>query len=140
MATIDKYNMPDELYYTTDHAWIKVEGENIRIGITDFMQQLAGDITFIRVPRVNKDLPEGKTLASIQSGKWAGKISVPMGGKVLESNRDLVSNPGVLNSDPYGAAWIAVMQPEDLEKGLNSLMQGDDLEKWLRKEMEQHAE
>jgi len=89
MAKVDKYDVPDELYYTTDHAWIKVEGNQIRIGVTDFMQQLAGDISFIRVPRADKELPEGKTLASLQSGKWAGKLLVPMSGKVVDANKDL---------------------------------------------------
>ncbi len=141
MATVDdKYEMPDDLYYTDDHAWVKVEGDKIRVGITDFMQQLAGNITFIRVPRVNKELKEEKTLSSLQSGKWAGKITVPIAGKVVESNRDLVSNPAPLNADPYGEGWIAVMEPANLEEGLQKLMQGEKAIEWLKKEIAEHAE
>lgn len=139
MAMIENYNMPNELYYTRDHAWIKVEGDKIRIGITDFMQKLAGDITFIRVPRADKQMAEGKTLASLQSGKWAGKILVPMSGMVVEANKSLVGNPGVMNEDPYGEGWIAVMKPDHVQDGLKSLLQGSELEAWLREEIAAHS-
>lgn len=139
MGKVDKYEVPEELYYTTDHAWVKVEGDRIRIGITDFMQQLAGEITFIRIPRVNKDLSAGKTLASLQSGKWAGKIQVPLDAKVVEANRDLVNDPTPLNKDPYGTGWIAVMEPVNLNDGLTSLMHGEQVVEWLKKEIAEHA-
>jgi glycine cleavage system H protein len=139
MTMIDKYNMPDDLYYTKDHAWLKVEGDLVRIGITDFMQQLAGEITFIRIPRVDKKLDAGKTLASLQSGKWAGKILVPMGGVVTAANKDLVGSPGTMNNDPYGQGWIAVMKPDDLQAGLKELLQGNELEAWLKEEIAAHS-
>lgn len=139
MAQIDKYNMPDDLYYTTDHAWVKVEGNQIRIGITDFMQQLAGEITFARIPRVGKDLEEGKTLCSLQSGKWAGKIVVPMKAKVVEVNKDVAATPGILNSDPYGNGWITVMEPENMQAGLDKLLQGEKAAAFIKEEMAKHA-
>jgi glycine cleavage system H protein len=132
--------MPDDLYYTIDHAWVKVEGNRIRIGITDFMQQLAGDITFIRVPRVGKDMEAGKTLFSLQSGKWAGKVQVPMQGNVVEANKDLVTNPKPLNADPFGEGWIAVIEPVDINAGLAGLLSGDKAVDWLKNEIAQHAE
>jgi len=140
LARIDEYEMPDDLYYTTDHAWVKVEGSRIRIGITDFMQQLAGEITFIRVPRAGKDMEAGKNLASLQSGKWAGKIAVPLAGKVVEVNKDLTANPRPLNADPYGEGWIAVMEPADLTEGLKTLLHGDQAVEWLKEEIAKHAQ
>lgn len=139
MARIDKYEMPDDLYYTTDHAWVKVEGNWIRIGITDFTQQLAGDITFIRVPRAGKEMEAGKTLFSLQSGKWAGKVHVPMRGKVVEVNKDLAANPKPLNADPYGQGWVAIMEPDNLSEGLSQLMYGNQVEQWLKEEIAKHA-
>lgn len=139
MAKIDKYEMPDELYYTTDHAWVRVEGNRIRIGITDFMQQLAGEITFIRLPRPGKAMEEGKTLFTLQSGKWAGKVLVPMSGKVVEINKDLAANPKPLNADPYGAGWVVVMEPDNLSEGLSKLLHGEQVEPWLRGEIEKHV-
>jgi len=139
MAKIDNYEMPDDLYYTADHAWIKVEGKLLRIGITDFMQQLAGDITFIRVPRAGKDMEEGKTLFSLQSGKWAGKVQMPMNGKVVEANKDLAANPKPLNAEPYGEGWVAVIEPANLSEGLNQLLFGEKAVEWVKEEMAKHA-
>lgn len=129
-----QYEIPQGLYYTRDHAWVKVEDNTIRLGITDFMQKLAGEITFIRIPRVGKTLAAGATLSSIQSGKWAGKIQVPMAGKVLAANSELPANPKLLNSDSYGAGWICVMEPDDLAAGLQTLIHGDDADKFFTEE------
>lgn len=131
---MSQYDIPKGLYYTNDHAWVKVEGNQIRIGITDFMQKLAGEITFIRIPRAGKTLAAGATLSSIQSGKWAGKIQMPMAGKVVEANNELPANPKLLNSDCYGAGWICVMEPDDLAAGLKGLIHGDDADKFFTEE------
>lgn len=131
---MEQYNIPQGLYYTHDHAWVKVEGNTIRIGVTDFLQKLAGEITFIRIPRIGKALAAGATLCSIQSGKWAGKIQVPMSGKVLESNGELPTNPKLLNSDSYDAGWVCVMEPDDLAVGLQNLIHGDDADKFFTEE------
>lgn len=139
MAKIDKYDMPDDLYYTADHAWVKIDGIQIRIGVTDFMQQMAGEITFIRLPRAGKDMEEGKTLCSLQSGKWAGKILVPMQALVVDVNKDLAANPQILNADPYNRGWIAVLEPADLSAGLGKLLKGDEAIAWLKREIVKHA-
>jgi glycine cleavage system H protein len=136
---VQGYTLPDDLYYTSDHAWVRVEGDRIRVGITDVMQGLAGDITFIRVPRAGKTFDEGKTLVSIQSGKWTGKILTPMPGTVLEANTTLTTNPGLLNSSPYDEGWVAVMEPMDLSSGLAGLRFGADVEPWISKELAEHA-
>lgn len=140
MATIDKYEMPDDLYYTSDHAWVKVEGNQIRIGITDFMQKLAGEITFVRVPRAGKDLESGKNLCSMQSGKWAGKVAVPVSGKVVDVNKDLAASPGTLNEDPYGKGWIAVMEPANMADVAAGLLYGDKAVAFLKEEIAKHAD
>ena len=140
MAKVDKYEMPDELYYTIDHAWVKIEGNQVRIGITDFMQQLAGEITFVRVPRVGKDMEAGKNLCSMQSGKWAGKIAVPVTGKVIDVNKDLASVPKPLNDDPYGQGWIAIMEPANMADVEANLMHGDKAIDFVKEEMVKHAQ
>ncbi|TRZ77954.1 MAG: glycine cleavage system protein H [Deltaproteobacteria bacterium] len=139
MARIDKYDMPDDLYYTTDHAWVKAEGNQIRIGVTDFMQQMAGEITFIRLPRAGKELEVGKTLCTLQSGKWAGKVLVPMQALVVDVNKDLAANPQILNAAPYNRGWIAVLEPADLAAGLGKLLKGDEAIAWLKTEIAKHA-
>ncbi len=140
MAKVDKYEMPDDLYYTTDHAWVKIEGNQVRIGITDFMQQLAGEITFVRVPRAGKDMEAGKNLASMQSGKWAGKIAVPVTGTVIDVNKDLASAPKPLNDDCYGQGWIAVIEPANMADVENNLLYGDKAIAFVKEEIVKHAQ
>lgn len=140
MAKVDKYEMPDDLYYTTDHAWVKIEGNQIRVGVTDFMQQLAGDITFIRVPRAGKDMEAGKNLASMQSGKWAGKVAVPVTGKVVDVNKDLAATPKPLNADPYGQGWIAVIEPANMEDVKTNLLYGDKAIEFIKEEIVKHVQ
>lgn len=140
MAKVDKYEMPDDLYYTTDHAWVKIEGKQIRVGITDFMQRMAGDITFVRVPRAGKDLEAGKNLCSMQSGKWAGKIAMPVSGKVVEANKDLASAPKPLNVDPYGQGWIAVIEPANPADVEANLLYGDKAIAFVKEEIVKHAQ
>jgi len=137
---VQGYVLPDDLYYTRDHAWVRVEGDRIRVGITDVMQRLAGEISFVRVPRVGKRFEAGKTLASMQSGKWAGRIMTPMVGTVVEANTELASKPELLNNSPYGEGWVAVLQPDDLTLGLDGLMRGADVEPWVTKELSEHGQ
>jgi glycine cleavage system H protein len=137
---MEPYVAPQELYYTRDHAWIKVEGTRVRIGVTDFMQRLAGEITFIRIPRVGKILASGVTLCSVQSGKWAGKLLVPMNGKIVETNTTLTTNPKLLNEDCYGTGWICVMEPEDLPGGLATLLHGAAADEFLQAEIIKHVD
>ena len=140
MAKVDKYEMPEDLYYTTDHAWVKIEGNQIKVGITDFMQQLAGEITFVRVPRVGKDMEAGKNLCSMQSGKWAGKIAVPVTGKIIDVNKDLASAPKPLNDDPFGQGWIAVMEPANMADVEANLLKGDKAIDFIKEEIAKHAQ
>ncbi|BCS95754.1 glycine cleavage system H protein [Desulfoluna limicola] len=139
MAVVESYNVPDDLYYTQDHAWVAIEGERIRIGVTDFMQKMAGEITFIRLPRAGKDMTVGKTLISVQSGKWAGKIRVPVAGKVVDVNKELAETPGPLNSDPYGTGWVAIMEPASMADVETMLLHGEAALRFLKDEIKRNS-
>ena len=139
MAIIDKYEVPEDLYYTKDHAWVRIEGNQIRIGITDFMQKMAGEITFIRLPRAGKDLETDKTLFTLQSGKWSGKVLVPAAGKVVDVNKDLAAAQKPMNDDPYGAGWIAVMEPATLADVASRLLFGDAAVAFLKDEIKRNT-
>lgn len=136
---ISGFHLPDDLYYSRDHAWVRVEGKSLRVGVTDFFQKMAGKITFIRVPRVGKVLAREATLATVQSGKWTGRIPVPAEGTVVESNLELVRRPTLINEDPYGAGWIAVLAPTDLGAALAGLMRGEEVRSWLEEEIRRHG-
>lgn len=139
MAIVESYNIPEDLYYTRDHAWVRIEGNRIRIGITDFMQKMAGEITFIRLPRAGKDLGTDKTLFTLQSGKWSGKVMVPVAGMVVDANKDLAASQKPMNDDPYGNGWVAVMEPSSLADVSSNLLYGEQAVAFLKEEIKLNA-
>lgn len=136
MALIEGYNFPDELYYHKDHAWAKIEPNgNVRIGINDFYQKSAGDITNIDLPFEGDEVAQGKTCGRIESGKWTGKFVSPVSGEVIEANIELELDSSLINKSPYNKGWIIVIKPSNLGKELKNLFHGDNVEPWLKKEM-----
>ena len=137
MTTIKGYNLPDELYYHKDHAWVKLEDDNkVRIGMSDFYQKTAGDTTYIDLPFEGDDVEQGETCGKIQSAKWVGKFVSPLSGEILEINEELEDDCTLINNDPYGEGWIMTMEPSNLEEELKDLYHGDTIEEWLKKEIE----
>jgi glycine cleavage system H protein len=113
-------NIPDNLKYTKDHEWIKVEGETATIGITDFAQKELGDIVFIEVDTVGEELEAEETFGTIEAVKTVSDLFMPVSGEVLEFNENLESNPETVNSDPYGEGWIVKVKMSNTEQ-LNDL-------------------
>ncbi|MBI5446145.1 MAG: glycine cleavage system protein H [Deltaproteobacteria bacterium] len=138
---IEGYDLPDELYYTDEHAWLKVEeGGRVRLGLNDFAQKLAGEISFVKLPKAGKAIEKGKVLFSVQSGKWAGKIKMPVEGIVAEANEALVFEPATVNQDCYGAGWVAVIEASNLAADLAELIHGGEkVAAWLKGEIARHA-
>ncbi|GAA0124556.1 MULTISPECIES: glycine cleavage system protein GcvH [Clostridium] len=117
----------NNLLYTNDHEWVKVEGDKAYIGISDCAQHMLGDIVFIELPSVDDELEKGETFATIESVKAASDSYMPLGGKVLEVNEELEDNPAALNEDPY-ENWVALIEISD--KGeLEGLIKPEDYEK-----------
>ncbi len=135
MAVIETYNMPDELFYTRDHAWVRIEGGRIRIGVTDYMQMMAGEITFIRLPRAGKDLETDKTLFTLQSGKWSGKVMTPVAGRVVDVNKDMAASQKPMNEDPFGKGWVALMEPVNMNDVSSNLLSGQAAINFLKEEI-----
>jgi glycine cleavage system H protein len=106
-------NVPDDLRYSTDHEWVRVEDGKVRIGITDYAQDALGDIVFVQLPEVGAKVGGGDSFSEVESTKSVSDIYAPVGGTVTEVNADLGDNPQRLNDDPYGDGWICVIEPED---------------------------
>jgi len=97
---------PENLKYTKQHEWVRIEGESAVVGITDHAQEELGDITYLELPEDGKTVKQGDELAVIESVKAASDIYAPVGGTVLEANRELAETPETINTDPYGKGWI----------------------------------
>ena len=124
MAEIEGYNMPDELYYHEEGVWVKVEGDLVRLGLCDQFQQAAGDIVYVDLPFEGDSVEEGDSLGKVQSSKWIGKLIAPLSGDIEEVNYELDSDSTIINKDPYGEGWVAVLAPSDLDAGLEGLAHG----------------
>ena len=106
-------NVPDDLLYTESHEWVRREGDKIRVGITDHAQAELTDVVYVELPKVGASYDAKATIAVVESVKAASDIYAPVKGTVLEANNALESNPGLINTDPYGDGWIYVLQFDD---------------------------
>ena len=103
-------NIPEGLFYTNDHEWVKIDGDMATIGITDYAQSSLGDITFIELPDVDSDVQKSSVLATVESVKAASDVYAPLTGRIVKVNQAIVDNPELVNQSPYEKAWFAVMQ------------------------------
>jgi glycine cleavage system H protein len=109
--------IPDDLLYTESHEWIKHEGENIRVGITDHAQSELTDVVYVELPKLERQVNAKEPIAVVESVKAASDIYAPVKGTVVEANKSLEADPGLINREPYGQGWIFVLKienPDDL--------------------------
>ncbi|HPB59452.1 MAG TPA: glycine cleavage system protein GcvH [Candidatus Saccharicenans sp.] len=121
---------PENFYYSQDHEWLKVEGEEAVLGITDFAQKQLGDIIYVDLPAVGKTVEAHQTLATVESVKSVSDVYSPVAGEVIEVNQQLIQTPELINRDPHGQGWILKLRLKDKSE-LNSLMKAADYEKFL---------
>ena len=117
-------NVPAELKYTKEHEWIRVEGEEAYVGITDYAQSQLGDIVFVEVETEGDNLEAGDTFGSIEAVKTVSDLYMPVSGEVLEFNSELEDQADLVNKDPYGKGWIIKVKIED-EAQLDGLLSAD---------------
>lgn len=104
-------NFPEELKYTSEHEWIRVEGEVAYIGITEHAQNQLGDIVFVDIPTVGEELNAGDVFGTIEVVKTISGLFMPVSGTILEQNEALEDKPELVNQDPYGAGWLIKIEP-----------------------------
>ena len=124
MTSIDKFEFPDELYYDGEHLWVGVDGTVVTVGLSQFGQDLAGEIVYVEMPRVGREVAQGEPFMSMESGKWVGRVKAPVAGKIAVVNEELEWESQVVNEDPYGEGWLAKLEVSDLTD-LDSLMRAD---------------
>lgn len=105
--------VPDELYYTAEHAWVRLEGDVAVVGITDFAQDKLGNVTFVELPEVGRTIEQNDEVAVVESVKAASEVYSPLPGKVSEVNTALQDSAELLNTDPYGHGWICKLSEID---------------------------
>src|SRR5574342_815081 len=126
-------NTPKELRYSEEHEWVKVEGEKVRVGITDFAQSELGDIVFVELPEVGDEISADEPFGSVESVKTVSELYAPVSGKVVEVNEDLNDSPEFVNESPYEKAWMIVVEPSDASE-LESLMTAEKYEEMINED------
>ncbi len=108
-------NVPDDLLYNETHEWIKREGENVRIGITDHAQSELTDVVYVELPKMDRQANAKEAIAVVESVKAASDIYAPVKGTVVEVNKALEADPGLINREPYGQGWIFVLKIDNAD-------------------------
>lgn len=132
MVDASTFNLPQDLYYhPEDHIWAKIEGDLVRVGLDDVAQTSASSIAHIRLKPPGRKMPKERPFGTMEAGKYVGPLRLPIAGTVVEVNDTVMDNPKLANSDPYGAGWLVLVEPEDLGRDLVTLMHGDGIGPWL---------
>jgi glycine cleavage system H protein len=126
-------NLPKELRYSEEHEWVKVEGDKVRVGITDFAQSELGDIVFVELPEVGAEVKANEPFGSVESVKTVSELYAPISGKVVEVNEELNDNPEYVNESPYEKAWMIVIEPSDLSE-VDNLMTAEQYEEMIKED------
>lgn len=128
----DDYEIPEGLYYTKEHEWMKVENEKCRVGITDYAQKSLHEVVYVDLPSVGKTLTQGVNFGTVESVKAVSELYSPISGEVLERNEKLAESPELVNQDPYGAGWIVVVKPSRLADDLKVLLNAEGYARFLQ--------
>ncbi len=124
---------PDDLRFHREHTWAKVAGKKATIGITDYAQDALGDIVYIDLPEVDSTIEVNSEIGEIESTKATASIISPLSGKIIEVNEDLTDSPEIINEDPYGKGWIAILEIDDVSE-VSDLMDASEYEKYVEEE------
>ena len=106
-------DIPEDLRYSADHEWARVEGGEVRVGITDYAQDALGDVVFVDLPEVGATVKRGESFSEVESTKSVSEIYAPVAGTISQVNAELSENPARLNEDPYGDGWICAITVDD---------------------------
>ncbi len=117
---VQGYHIPDELLYTREHEWAKVEGSTVRVGITDYAAKTLNDVVYVTNPRPNSAVQQMKSMGTVESIKAVSEVYSPISGTVAKVNTELDSHPELVNKSPYGDGWLIEVKPADFaaEKGV----------------------
>ncbi len=134
MAQVEGITLPDDLYYhPEDHLWVRLEGKLARIGLDALAQRSAGVVGAVRLKPPGRPAAAGRSFGTMEAGKYVGPLRAPIAGQVVEINEEVMSQPGLLNSDPYGRGWLIVVEPEDAARDLPALIHGEAVQPWLER-------
>ena len=136
MVKVENYEVPENLYYSNDFAWIKVEGEKVRMGITDYAQKQLREIVYAELPDSGTELTQNEPYGTLESVKAVSDLVAAVSGTIEEVNTEVQTQPELLNEDPYTKGWLVVVKPANLKAELSNLMDFDKAVEWHKNQVE----
>lgn len=132
---VNNYEVPEGLYYTKEHEWVKLEGSSCRVGVTDYAQKSLHEVVFVDLPKIGAKIVRSQSLGSVESVKAVADVFAPISGDVTEVNVKLADSPELVNQQPYGDGWIAIIKASNLEAELKNLLDAKSYADFLRTQM-----
>jgi glycine cleavage system H protein len=130
MVKVDGYEVPEGLYYTKDFEWVKVEGDKVRVGITDYAQKQLREIVYAELPSAGTAVKQNEPFGTVESVKAVSDLVGAVSGTIEEVNAEVQSNPEILNEDPYMKGWLLIVKPSNLQAELANLMDYNQAVQW----------
>jgi len=142
MAHVEKFYLPDDLYYEPeDHLWVKIESDVVRIGMDQLGQEAAGTIVHLKIPLVKKLLRKKDNFGFLEAGKFVGPLKMPIDGRSIEVNQRVLDQPDLVNRDPYEEGWLILVRPENLAENLRDLLYNEEaITRWLTEKVQDYRE
>lgn len=125
-------DVPDDLYYSKEHEWVKIEGKTAVIGITDYAQKSLHEIVYVETPKVDIQIEQFQSIGSVESVKSVSDIFAPVSGKIIEVNAELAESPELINEDPYVKGWIAKVQLANFDEDLKKLLTAEQYADYIK--------
>ena len=130
MVKVDSYEVLEGLYYTKDFEWVKVEGDNVRVGITDYAQKQLREIVYAELPSAGTTINQNEPFGTVESVKAVSDLIGAVSGTIEEVNAEVQSKPEILNEDPYVKGWLLIIKPSNLQAELANLMNYNQAVQW----------
>jgi glycine cleavage system H protein len=130
MVKVESYEVPEGLYFSKDFEWVKIEGDKIRMGITDYAQKSLREIVYAELPSVGTEVKQNEPFGTLESVKAVSDLISAVSGTIEEVNDEVQSKPETLNEDPYGKGWLLVVKPSNLQAELANIMDFEKAVEW----------
>ena len=130
MVKVEEYEVPEGLYYTKEFEWIKIEGDKVRVGITDYAQRQLREIVYAELPSSGSEIKQNDPYGTVESIKAVSDLVAPISGTIEEVNTEVQSKPELLNEDPYVKGWLLIVKPANLQAELVNLMDFNKSVEW----------
>ncbi|MGC1120494.1 MAG: glycine cleavage system protein H [Candidatus Methanofastidiosia archaeon] len=132
---VGDYDMPDDLLYSKEYAWVRREGDFLRIGVIDFAVKLAGKIEYVDLPLKGQHFEKDDIFGTVESGKWVGEMLMPVSAEVVDTNVPLLDAPSLVHDDPYGEGWLILVRPDSMDDLTQLMSEREEIRQWLEAEI-----